>query len=115
MITTPAVCRLRKLGCALTAKVKIAPMASKVRQLAVLRCDSFHRGPARRDQGSRRIRRGYRITPPPRLRVRGAQLRAQALDVPVRQLVRHRHGLSVAAIIYLAACSQNPSRALPAC
>src|SRR5260370_37860415 len=44
MITTPAICRFRKLGCAVTAKVKIAPMAIKVRQLAVLICHSSHGG-----------------------------------------------------------------------
>src|SRR5258707_9011623 len=38
MITTPAICRLRKLGCPVTAKVKIAPTAFRARQLAFLLC-----------------------------------------------------------------------------
>src|SRR5260221_12293585 len=44
MITTPAICRFRKLGCAVTAKVKIAPTAIRVRQLAVLICHSSDGG-----------------------------------------------------------------------
>jgi hypothetical protein len=36
MITAPVICRLRKLGCAVTAKLKMAPIAINVRQLAVL-------------------------------------------------------------------------------
>src|ERR1700683_4447269 len=40
MMTTPAICRFRKLGWALTANVKIAPMAIKARLVAVLICRS---------------------------------------------------------------------------
>jgi len=53
MMTRPATCRFRKLGCPVTAKVRIAPMASKVRQLAVLIChpsdESYRAGTVPRD------------------------------------------------------------------
>jgi hypothetical protein len=79
MITMPAICRFRKWGYAVTAKVKIAPMAMKVSQLAVLICHSSDEGfRAEGGQGSAWIRGGQRASHPPvRHRVRGAQLTAE--------------------------------------
>src|SRR5258708_24231224 len=44
MITTPVICRFRKLGCAVTAKVKLRLWRRRARQLAVLICHSSDGG-----------------------------------------------------------------------